>query len=155
MSISKRWLVRPSGFPFASPGQAFATVEAETHRLAEQLAKAVYGPKVVVEPESALTDKADPFPYRNPLLDRAAELVHAPTALRRMTSIEIQMARSVGVLRFAVQPKRYRGTIKRLHAETFKPAPQISEDLAKLLRAIVHGLEAELPRELIESVGAV
>lgn len=150
----KRWSVRPSGFPFGVPGQPIGSVIADDSRKALEVATAIFGNRVIVEPEgSAPPAEADPFPYKNPLKDTAAALVHAPRALRGMTSIEIQMARAVGVLRVGAMPKQWRGTARRLHAETFKPQPQISEDLAKLLRVIVQSTSSHLPPEIVESVG--
>jgi hypothetical protein len=152
MTTTKRWIVRSSGFPFATPGDPIGTVTADDRDVARRLAAEVYGPKVVVEPETD-TLAADPFPYKNPLKDQAAALVHASRAMRGMTAIEVQMARAVGVLKVGSSSKQYRGTIRRLHAETFKPQPQISDDLATLLRAIVQATASQLPRELVESVG--
>lgn len=138
MNTTNRWVVRPSGFPFNSPGQPIGSVVADERREAEQLAQQVFGRQVVVEPERE-TDSAA----------FEAEALQS-RAMRIMTPIEIQMARAVGVVKYSGQHK---GTIKRLHAETFKKSPEISEELAKKLRAIVHALRAQLPPELIESVG--
>lgn len=152
LTSARRWIVRRSGFPFTIPGDPIGSVQASDRDVARQLAVDVYGPKVTVEPENALSPaEADPFPYLNPLKGAAAALAHASTAMRRMTAIEVQMARAVGVLRFP--PAQFKGTIRRLHAESFKSAPEISDDLAKKLRSIVQATAKDLPRELMESVG--
>lgn len=150
MNATRRWVVLRDGFPFSGPGAPIGTVTADDRDVARKLAAEVYGPKVLVEPE-ADPIATDPFPYKNPLKDQAAALVHAPTAMRRMTAIEVQMARACGVVR--CPPARYKGTIRRLHAESFKPAPEISDDLAAKLRAIVQSMATLLPREILESVG--
>lgn len=149
MNTSTRWIVRASRFPFAVPGEVVGTVSANDRDRAKQLAAAVYGQAVVVERETP-ADVVDPFPYKNPLKDQVAALAHASTAMRRMTAIEVQMARAVGVVKYSGQHK---GTIRRLHAESFKLAPEISDDLAKKLRAIVQSLRGQLSAELLESVG--
>jgi hypothetical protein len=56
--------------------------------------------------------------------------------------------------RAAVAWPKFKGTIRRLHAESFKPA---AGDLGRAgdeaARTIVRGMSAQLPRELMESVG--
>jgi hypothetical protein len=144
-----RWIIRRSGFPFSSTGGQLGTCLADTKSAAERLAAAVFGGHTMVERE---TDpfEADPFPYHNPAKDQAAELLTSPRAMRIMTPIEVQMARALGCARVAGPA---RGTVRRLHAESFKPTPEISDQLAAKLRQLVHQHRGQLPAELVESIG--
>jgi hypothetical protein len=150
-STPPRWIIRKSGFPFtANAGKTLGTVLAETKSAAHRLAREVFGGNPMVDLETDPAD-ADPFPYKNPLKDQAAELALAPRQMRIMTSIEIQMARALGVARIKGPA---RGTVRRLHAESFKPAPEISDELAAKLKLLVRQHASQLPAEILESVGA-
>jgi hypothetical protein len=46
-----------------------------------------------------------------------------------------------------------RGHGARLHAESFKATPEISDQLAAKLRQLVHQHRGQLPSELVESIG--
>jgi hypothetical protein len=146
MTTSRRWIVRPSGFPFNLPGKPLGSVLAEDRREATKLAEQIFGRQVTVEsenggaPDGGLTNGAD---------DAVARL--SSSAMRVMTPIEIQMARALGVLGIKGPAK---GTIRRLHAESFKSTPEISDQLASRLRQMVQQHRGQLPTELLESVGA-
>lgn len=140
MNTTRRWIIRPSGFPFNTPGNPIGTVLAEDRREAIDLAEQVFGRQITVETEHASSAAA----YELQALQSRA--------MRIMTPIEIQMARAVGVVKYSGQHK---GTIRRLHAETYKATPEISDELAVKLRAIVHTLRGQLPADLLESVGGL
>lgn len=144
-----RWVIRKSGFPFALPGAVIGSVLSDDRGEAITLAQGVFGKAIIVEREKDPSE-VDPFPYRNELKDRAEELLASPRAMRIMTPIEIQMARALGCLRVSGPA---RSTIRRLHAESYRPTPEISDQLASRLRQMVHQHRGQLPPELVESVG--
>ena len=62
------------------------------------------------------------------------------------------MARALGCCSFP-PASRYRSAVKLLHAETFKPHPEISEELAELLRAGVRAMHGKLSSDVVELAG--
>lgn len=138
MKTVTRWAVRPSNFPLGAPGEPVGYVDAADHTEAQAKAEDHYGRAVVVEPAR-----------KHPEALNLPGQIGRSSKLRSMTQAEIDMARALGCIR-ALTTSRYRSTIRRLHAESFKPAPTISSELATILRTAVRSFGAQLPSSIVE-----
>jgi hypothetical protein len=83
----------------------------------------------------------------------AIERVKQRSEPRSMTPAEIRMARALGAQRLT--GSRYRTTIRSLHASALSPRPQISDELASILRAGVKAFASVLPPDVVELAGGV